>query len=117
MTPRVLAVVVGVVMGSLALAWRAHISPAADRDRRKVAERIDREGVLPSGGWWRGLRAGGAEVSGAQSACVQCHRRSGMGMAESSLVVPPITGQFLYQPRASAREELDAHHTRGPDLA
>ena len=39
------------------------------------------------------LRAGGAQVEGKNAACVSCHRRSGLGIAEGRVVIPPITGQ------------------------
>lgn len=81
-----------------------------------LAERIYREGVLPSGKPLQGVRAG-VEVAGSDAACVQCHRRSGMGMAEGGRIVPPITGQFLYRPRATTLAQMDSAHSRGPDLA
>jgi hypothetical protein len=48
-------------------------------------------------------RPGAARVNGAPippqaAACVACHRRSGLGSAESNLVVPPITGRLLFNP-------------------
>jgi hypothetical protein len=86
-------------------------------ERLRLGERIYREGVLPSGKLLRGRHPGGGDVVGAEAACVQCHRASGMGTVEGTRIIPPIAGQFLYQPRAEALAELDAAHTRGPDLA
>jgi hypothetical protein len=41
--------------------------------------------------------AAGATLSGQGAACVQCHRRSGLGQVEGQLVVPPISGHALFQ--------------------
>jgi hypothetical protein len=110
----------------LAGALTAASIPAAPEDaqgrapmaaqRMRLAERIYRKGILPSGEPLRGVRAG-SEVLGPEAACVLCHRRSGMGTIEGSRIVSPITGRFLYETRARAFAELDAGHTRGPDLA
>jgi mono/diheme cytochrome c family protein len=40
----------------------------------------------------------GAPLPGAAAACVNCHRRSGLGGAEGPLLVPPIAGDFLFNP-------------------
>lgn len=57
------------------------------------------EGRLPSGEAAMARREGGAMLSGSAAACVQCHQRSGMGLAEGSLVIPPITAPVLFQNR------------------
>jgi cytochrome c553 len=61
--------------------------------------RIYVEGVLPSGAALTGTRFDSSVVSGAQAACISCHRRSGMGQVEGDLQVPPITGNFLFAPK------------------
>lgn len=35
-------------------------------------------------------------MEGRAAACVNCHRRSGLGMIEGQSVVPPITGEYLF---------------------
>ena len=45
-------------------------------------------------------RAGGLSVSGAQAACVNCHRRSGFGGAEGRSYIPPITAASLFESKA-----------------
>lgn len=35
---------------------------------------------------------------GTQVACVQCHRRSGLGTVEGDILIAPITGRALYEP-------------------
>jgi hypothetical protein len=61
-----------------------------------AAKRIYEQGVLPSGANLVGRRADGTVVSGRTAACANCHRPSGMGMVESDIQVPPITGRFLF---------------------
>jgi hypothetical protein len=95
---------------------RAEDTATISPDRLRLAERIYREGVLPSGQPLRGVRPGGP-VEGELAACVLCHRRSGMGTYEGNRVLPPITGQFLFQPRAAALSQLDGGFSRGPDWA
>ncbi|GAB4482237.1 MAG: ABC transporter substrate-binding protein [Burkholderiaceae bacterium] len=43
-------------------------------------------------------RVGGAPIPPQSAACVACHRRSGLGSAESNLIVPPIAGHLLFNP-------------------
>lgn len=61
--------------------------------------RIYREGILPSGAPLQGVRMTGSTVSGAGAACVNCHRRSGMGSVEGVIQVPPVNGRFLFAQR------------------
>jgi hypothetical protein len=62
----------------------------------EAGRRIYREGVLSSGEPLRGLRPGGVEARGADAACVLCHQRSGMGIAEGAIPVPPVAGPALF---------------------
>ena len=66
-----------------------------------AGENIYRFGVLPDGKPLRGERESGVFVEGAAAACVNCHRRSGLGAAEGRGFIPPITSQFLFHPRFS----------------
>ena len=59
------------------------------------AERIYRAGILPSGQPLHGLRVGGVAIEGQAAACINCHRRSGIGVNEGKTVIPPITGKYL----------------------
>ncbi len=58
--------------------------------------RIYQEGVLPSGDMLKGVRFDKVEVKGSHAACINCHRRSGMGAVEGNILVPPITGRYLF---------------------
>jgi hypothetical protein len=61
--------------------------------------RIYRDGVLPAGRPLQGTAQGGVRRSGADAACVGCHRRSGLGASEGAIRIPPITGPALRGPR------------------
>jgi hypothetical protein len=65
-------------------------------DDVELGRRIYVEGILPSGAPLQGTRFGSTTVSGAAAACVSCHRPSGMGQVEGDILVPPISGNFLY---------------------
>ncbi|BBI99712.1 cytochrome c [Ferrigenium kumadai] len=62
----------------------------------EIGRRIYQEGVLPSGAPLHGVRMAGSVVSGTEAACVNCHRRSGMGGVEGDIQVSPINGRFLF---------------------
>ena len=64
-------------------------------------EAIFRRGILPDGRTLHGERTVGRGVDGTAAACVACHRRSGLGMTEGRIVIPPITGKYLFRPRAT----------------
>lgn len=123
--PRVaFGVLSGALSVALAIGWTMRRpSRASDRstasgsERLRLGERIYRAGVLPSGAPLRGRHPGGGQVAGALAACAQCHRRSGLGTFEGNRIIPPIAGQYLFQPRARTADDLDGRHTRGPDLA
>lgn len=75
---------------------RVVAAPAPDASRVEAGRRIYQEGVLPDGRPLRGRRADGAVISGAEAACVQCHRPSGMGGVEGDIQAPPVTGHALF---------------------
>jgi hypothetical protein len=75
----------------------------------EVGQGIYLEGRLPSGEPLRGQRAGAPPMQGQDIACVQCHRRSGLGMVEGRTVIPPITGQFLFQPGRRLTRDTPIH--------
>ena len=95
--------------------WAA---PSAAPDAGKT---IYRRGVLSSGAPLEGTRQIGAlSLKGADAACVNCHRRSGLGSTEGVLTIPPVTGQYLFHAReATSREPVlhyveNAHGNRDP---
>ena len=72
---------------------------ATPQELIEQGRRIYRDGVLPSGEPLRARVAGGAALMGAQAACQNCHRRSGLGTSEGGRVVPSIAGETLFRPR------------------
>jgi GGDEF domain-containing protein len=71
------------------------------------------EGRLPDGSALVGQRAGGVRVEGRQAACVTCHRRSGYGSAEGRRLIPAITGEYLFRPKAQTLEQTDLRLHQG----
>jgi hypothetical protein len=82
---------------------KPHAGPP-EQVKSPVGEAIYLEGVLGSGAPLAGTRAGAESVTGGQAACVNCHRRSGLGSQESRSNIPPITGQFLFHPLTGGPE-------------
>jgi hypothetical protein len=70
-------------------------------------ESLYRQGVLSSGAMLTGARGEALKVEGADAACVNCHRRSGLGMKEGPTSIPPISGMYLFHPRATTIDDLD----------
>jgi hypothetical protein len=82
-------------LATLALTTNAK-STAANSVQIELGRRIYMEGLLASGKPLQGKRANSVQVEGSAAACETCHRRSGMGSLEGNIVVPPITGRFLF---------------------
>jgi hypothetical protein len=40
------------------------------------------------------------------AACVNCHHRSGLGSREGRVLIPPITGRYLFHPRTANRDDV-----------
>ncbi|HEX4597000.1 MAG TPA: c-type cytochrome [Burkholderiaceae bacterium] len=70
-----------------------------------AGERIYRYGVLPTGAPVLGERVSMPAVQAGAAACVNCHRRSGLGEVEGPMLVPPVTARHLYNPRAASRPD------------
>jgi hypothetical protein len=86
--------------------------PAEAKDSPVGAD-IYNNGLLPSGKPLLGARQDAEPLMGAEAACVSCHRRSGLGAQEGRSLIPPVTGQFLFHPRAG---RLDADSTADIEL-
>ena len=69
-----------------------------------AAESLYRQGVLPDGKSLRGAREGVEPIEGQAAACANCHRRSGFGVEEGRIVIPPITGKYLFRESTDATE-------------
>ena len=59
------------------------------------------EGLLPDGSPLRGIRPQGFVLEGRQAACTTCHRRSGLGSIEGTILVPPVAERLLFAPAPS----------------
>lgn len=80
----------------------------AQADVLTDGEAVYRRGVLLSGQLLRGDREFGVPVEGGEAACVNCHRRSGMGTLEGQIIIPPVTGKYLFRENGSRRiEDMD----------
>jgi uncharacterized protein YunC (DUF1805 family) len=80
-------------------------------------EAIYRYGILPNGKPLVGERNSGVPVEGASAACINCHRRSGLGAAEGRGFIPPITGQFLFHPRSTGVDNSDLPYVEGARIS
>jgi hypothetical protein len=110
------------ILGALCAAlWLAMGGPApaepadaaADAAATARGQRIYREGVLPSGKALAAVRENRTAVQGPTAACVNCHRRSGLGNVEGNYVVPPITAKYLMRSVAENAADLNMSHVAG----
>jgi hypothetical protein len=71
-----------------------------------LGRRIYRDGILPSGRPLVAELPSGIRLQGAAAACASCHRRSGFGGAEGTLLIPPVTGPALFAGAGRDRASL-----------
>jgi hypothetical protein len=62
-----------------------------------AGESIYLRGALPSGKPLQAVNDAGLQIQGPAAACVNCHRRSGLGAREGRSLIPPITGRYLFR--------------------
>ncbi|MFJ1210395.1 cytochrome C [Burkholderia pyrrocinia] len=79
----------------------ARVAPA------DAGEAIFQRGILGSGAPLEAVHQDGVRLQGAAAACINCHRRSGLGSKEGNNTIPPITWRYLVHPRAQTAEDLD----------
>jgi mono/diheme cytochrome c family protein len=72
-----------------------------------VGEAIFRHGIQGSGQPLEATREAGVSLRGADAACINCHRSSGLGAKAGRNTIPPITGRYLLHPRAKDMEDID----------
>jgi hypothetical protein len=70
-----------------------------------AGETLYRYGLLPAAAPVQATREGGATLHGADAACVNCHRRSGLGSSEGRITIPPIAGPYLFIARGKSLEQ------------
>lgn len=95
---------------ALAAALSAQIGNADDSS---AGAAIYLNGRLPDGRPVVASSAGELQITGADAACVRCHRPSGLGTLEGRTVVPPIIGPYLFRGRSSVLHDLGLPHVRG----
>ncbi|AGK50133.1 cytochrome c family protein [Burkholderia thailandensis MSMB121] len=90
---------------ALTLALSAVVTARADGSPTDdPGEAIYRNGVLSSGAPLQALREGGLRMEGSAVACVNCHRRSGLGAKSGFTSIPPIAGTYLFNPSTLSGE-------------
>lgn len=70
--------------------------PAAVLASHLAGQSIYRDGLLASGEPVRAVVQKGVVLEGFEAACVNCHRRSGLGGSEGQIPVRPIAGRLLF---------------------
>ena len=107
-----ISIVTCMLMAYASVGTGAGVGVGADVDAQRVddpvvaGERLYREGVTVAGDPVHGISQGDVPVSGRQAACVNCHRRSGLGSSEGGYYAPPINAPLLYAPRKLDRQRL-----------
>jgi hypothetical protein len=81
---------------SLSTAVMAQADASGKSEQLEIGRRIYTEGLLSDGSKLSGMRFGNIRATGAEVACVNCHRPSGLGQVEGDITVPPIAGKFLF---------------------
>ncbi len=88
-------------------------APEGNPPASPAGEAIYLRGVLGSGAPLIATRADAEPLTGEAAACVNCHRRSGLGTNESRNIIPPITAQFLFHPRGANGEDSQLPYMPG----
>ncbi|WP_155420299.1 c-type cytochrome [Burkholderia cepacia] len=78
-----------------------------------AGEAIFQRGILGSGAPLEAVHQDGVRLQGAAAACVNCHRRSGLGSKEGNNTIPPVTWRYLVHPREQTAEDLDIPYVPG----
>ncbi len=85
-----------------AAGWLAILLPTAGAPLQASPDLVEQgrliyqQGVLINGEALRATGAGEIDLSGEKAACIACHRRSGMGSREGSVLISPVTGPILF---------------------
>jgi mono/diheme cytochrome c family protein len=88
-------------------------SALAVESATSLGQQIYRQGLLASGQPVQAEREEGMQIEGRAAACVNCHRRSGLGMKEGRTSIPPVAGSYLFHPRAGTVDDLDLPFVEG----
>ncbi len=87
--------------------------PARPSDTPSAGERLYMRGLSVAGSAIDATVQGDIHVKSTEMACANCHRRSGMGTAEGSLVVPAVVNSVLFAPVTRGAPQLGEPRTTG----
>ncbi len=82
----------------------------AETAKPTAGEVVFQLGKLPSGSLLRGNREAGVFVEGEGAACINCHRRSGLGSFAGQIRIPPIIGKYLFRSADENAKDIGAPH-------
>lgn len=104
-----LGFIIWMLLANVTAAWKESGSGSLDStqgvagysesEALRLGARIYREGILANGKPVRVRLQGDVVMDGRVFACELCHRRSGLGASEGSVVVLPTNGENLYRAR------------------
>lgn len=95
------------VLASALAAATAAAATSAQPAASVAGESIYIKGTLRSGQPLEAARAEASPLEGEAAACVNCHRRSGLGSKEARNIVPPVTGNFLFHTKGAPGPFVD----------
>ena len=78
----------------------------AATDPLLLGKQIYEKGILPNGQLLTALGKDGLPYKINRTACIDCHRRSGLGTSESGLLILPITGEYLFKKSSKTGKTL-----------
>lgn len=108
-----LTLALGLVFVAAAVGAAAPVRPAEAADGADAGERIYRSGSTAPGVPLRASRSDAPPLEGRTVACVNCHRRSGLGAREGRALIPPITGRYLFHPRGARAQGIELPFAEG----
>ena len=73
----------------------------------ELGKRLYEEGIDASGKPLAATRFDQSRVEGREAACINCHRKSGMGGVEGATIVQPINNEFLFHRTVSTMAIVD----------
>lgn len=85
-------------------------STFAEVAKPTAGEMVFQLGKLPSGAPLQGNREAGVLVEGENAACINCHRRSGLGSFAGQIKIPPIIGKYLFRSAGENARDMGAPH-------
>lgn len=92
------------------LCWSSQAPGSMNPAAIAAGKRIYIEGILPNGKPLQAERFGGANLQGKDAACVNCHRRSGLGSIEGQIIIPPIIGKYLFNSYEKNVKDMSLPH-------